>query len=77
MGRGGLSAAAPLPIVRHPGRVHMSKTAQQVIEDTLGEYPDKPAEYLAKRIVSELDKYGFRIIRHRVVKDPSAPAPKP
>lgn len=44
----------------------MTKTALQVIEDLLGEYPDKPAEYLAKRIVGALDKHGYRIIRHRL-----------
>lgn len=53
----------------------MSKTAIDVIEDVLGEYPDRPAEYLAKRVVGALDKHGYRIIRHRVVTDEEASSP--
>lgn len=50
----------------------MAKTALHVIEDLLGEYPDKPAEYLARRIISALDQHGYRIIRHRVLTDEQA-----
>lgn len=54
----------------------MSKTALQVIEDLLGEHPDKPAEYLAKRIIGALDQHGYRIIRYRVVSDEEAAKPR-